>query len=141
MYRVPFSNIALCCFEKHCIVWLWKTLHSVALNNIAYHCFSKHCLEGFFVGIWSWLADKLHLILSYEAGFYEPTVFKVHSPFLQDYSICNNARLISNQFLLQVFDQMNGAWKMVSSVGGLNPRPLSHESSALISRPQLLAFV
>ncbi len=28
---------------------------------------------------------------------------------------------------------------MVSSVGGLNPRPLSHESSALTTKPQLLA--
>jgi hypothetical protein len=56
------------------------------------------------VGIWSWLADKLHFILSYEAGFYKPTVLKVHPPFLQDYSICNNARLNSNQFLLKFFD-------------------------------------
>ena len=28
----------------------------------------------FFVGIWSWLADKLHFILSYEAGFYKSTL-------------------------------------------------------------------
>jgi hypothetical protein len=35
----------------------------------------------FFVGIWSWFADKLHFILSYEAGFYKPTVLKVHPPF------------------------------------------------------------
>jgi hypothetical protein len=27
----------------------------------------------FLVGIWSWLADKLHFILSYEAGFYNLT--------------------------------------------------------------------
>jgi hypothetical protein len=35
----------------------------------------------FFVGIWSWLADKRHFILSYEAGFYKPTVLKFHSPY------------------------------------------------------------
>jgi hypothetical protein len=35
----------------------------------------------FLVGIWLWLADKLHLILFYEAGFYMPTVLKVHPPF------------------------------------------------------------
>jgi hypothetical protein len=35
----------------------------------------------FFVRIWSWLADKLNFILSYEAGFYKPTVLKVHPPF------------------------------------------------------------
>ncbi len=34
---------------------------------------------------------------------------------------------------------MNGASIMVSSVGGLNPRPPSHESSALTARPRLLA--
>jgi hypothetical protein len=33
---------------------------------------------------------------------------------------------------------MNGAWKIVSSVGGLNPWPLSHESSDLTTRPRLL---
>ncbi len=35
----------------------------------------KYCDVNFdgkpiFVGIWSWLADKLHFILSYEAGFF-----------------------------------------------------------------------
>ncbi len=45
----------------------------------------------FFVGTWSWSFHR------YEAGFYKPTVLKV----LQDYSICNNARLISTQFLLR----------------------------------------
>jgi len=57
------------------------------------------------------------LILSYEAEFYKPTILKFHPPFLQDYSICSNARLISTQFLLQLLTQMNGACIMVSSVG------------------------
>ena len=35
----------------------------------------------FFVGIWSWLADKLDFILSYVAGFYKPTILKVLPPF------------------------------------------------------------
>ena len=34
----------------------------------------------FFVGIWSWLADKLSFH-PYKAGFYKPTVHKVHPPF------------------------------------------------------------
>jgi hypothetical protein len=34
----------------------------------------------FFVGLWSWSADKLHFTHSYEAGFYKPTVLKVHPP-------------------------------------------------------------
>jgi hypothetical protein len=38
-------------------------------------------INFFFVGIWSWLADKLYFILSYEAGFYKPTVLKLHPPF------------------------------------------------------------
>ena len=35
------------------------------------------------------------------------------------------------QFLFQALIQMNGAWKMVCIVGGLNPGPLGNESSAL----------
>jgi hypothetical protein len=34
----------------------------------------------FYVGIWSWLADKLSFH-PYEAGFYKPTVIKGHPPF------------------------------------------------------------
>jgi hypothetical protein len=75
----------------------------------------------FFVGIWSWLADKLHFILSYEAGFYKPTFLKVHPPFLQDYSICNYARLISTQFLLQAFDPNEWCLKNGLLSGGFEP--------------------
>jgi hypothetical protein len=32
----------------------------------------------FLVEIWSWLDETLHFILSFEAGFYKPTVLKVH---------------------------------------------------------------
>jgi hypothetical protein len=41
----------------------------------------------------------------------------------------------------QVNFQMNGALKMFSSVGGLNPRPLSYVFSALTTRPRLLANI
>jgi len=58
---------------------------------------------------------------------------------LQDYSICNNASLISTQFLLQAFDQNEWCLKNGFLSGRLNPRPLSHESSALTTRPRLLA--
>ncbi len=83
----------------------------------------------FFVGIWSWLADKLHFILGYEA----------QSPpsLLQDYSICNNARLISTQFLLQAFDPNEWCLKNGLFNGGLNPQPLSHD---LTTRARLLAL-
>jgi hypothetical protein len=49
------------------------TLTVISLNG--FHC------NTFFVGICSWLADKLHFILSYEAGFYKPSILKVHPPF------------------------------------------------------------
>ncbi len=85
------------------------------------------------------LADKkLHFILSYEGGFKKPTVFKINPPFLQDYSICNKARIISTQFLLHAFDPNEWCLKDGLHSGGLNPRPLSHESSALSTRPRLL---
>ena len=93
------------------------------------------------MGIWSWLADKLHFILSYEAGFYMPTVLKVHPPLLQDYSKCNNARLISTQFLLQTLDPNERCLKNGLLSGGLNPRSFSHKSSALTTRPRLLAVI
>jgi len=86
------------------------------------------------LGLVSWQAF-ISSLDSYETGFYKPTVLKVHLPFLEDYSICNNARLISTQFLLPYFE-----WCMKNGLhsGGLNPRPLSHESSAITTRPRLL---
>ncbi len=66
-------------------------------------------------------------------------VLKAHPPLLQDYSICNNARLITNQFLLQGFDPNEWCLKNGLLSGGLNSQPLSHESSALTTRPRLLA--
>jgi hypothetical protein len=45
---------------------------------------------------------------------------------LQDYSICNNARLISNQFLLPCFDPNKWCMKNGLHSGSLNTRPLSH---------------
>ncbi len=41
-------------------------------------------------------------------------------------------------FCSRLLIQLNGAWKWSLSVWGLNPRPLSHESSVLTTRPQLL---
>jgi hypothetical protein len=41
-------------------------------------------------------------------------------------------------FYSRLLIRMNGAQKMVSSVGGLNPWPLIHESSALTTRPGVL---
>ena len=87
------------------------------------------------MGIWSWLADKLHFILSYEAGFYKPTVLKFHPPFLQDYSTCQVGWNVSLSLLAPRFRSKS----MLHEKWGLNPQPLSHESSALTTRPWLLA--
>ncbi len=47
----------------------------------------------------------------------------------------------STQFLLPRFDPNEWCMKNGLHSGGLNPRPLSHESSALTTRPQLLAYI
>jgi len=54
-------------------------------------------------------------------------------------SICNNGRLISKQFLLQVFDPNEWCLKNCLLSEGLYQRPLTHESSALTTRLRLLA--
>jgi hypothetical protein len=84
---------------------------------------------------------SLQFIQYHVAGFYKPTIPRSPPSLLQDYSICNNARLISTQFLLQAFDSNEWCLKNGLLSGGLNPRPLSHESSALTTRPRLLANV
>ncbi len=60
---------------------------------------------------------------------------------MQDYSICNNARLISTQFLLQAIYPNKWCLKKGLLSKGLNPKPLSNDSSALTTRPQLLAHL
>jgi len=61
---------------------------------------------------------SLQFIQYHVAGFYKPTIPQSPPSHLQDYSICNNARLeFFPQFLFQALIQMNGAWKMVSVVG------------------------
>jgi len=79
---------------------------------------------------------SLQLIQYHVAGFYKPTIPQSPPSHLRDYSMCNNARLeFLPQFLYQALIQMNGAWKMVSSVGvwthnllvmSLLPLPLDH---------------
>ncbi len=88
--------------------------------NVYCYCF----FLCFFVGIWSWLADKLHFILSHEAGFRKPTILKVHLPFAG----------------LQHMQQCQINFPSIFAQGFLNHRPLSHESSALNTRPRLLAY-
>jgi len=52
--------------------------NSTKISNVH---FSDRLNKFFFlVGFWSWSADKLSFH-PYEAGFYKPTVLKVHPPF------------------------------------------------------------
>ncbi len=62
-----------------------------------------------FVGLWSWIADKLHFILSYEANLLQRTPSHLH-----DYSICNNARLIFAQYYDNMTDLNESEMLMVS---------------------------
>jgi hypothetical protein len=81
---------------------------------------------------WSWSANNIFIILSYESGFYEPTVFKIHLPvcgITVHVSIPGKFDHTSISFCLKLLIQKNG---------GLSPRGHSHESSTLTTRLQLL---
>jgi hypothetical protein len=64
---------------------------------------------GFFAGIWSWLADKLHFNLSYEAGFYKPTVLKVHPPYCRITAYATMPGLFPPNFCSRLLIQMDDA--------------------------------
>ena len=65
----------------------------------------------------SWLTS-LQFIQYHVAGFYKPAIPQSPPSHLQDYSICNNARLeFFPNFCSQALIQKNGAWKMVFIVG------------------------
>jgi hypothetical protein len=74
--------------------------------------------------------------------FHKPSVLKVYPPIR---GITAHATMPGRlehsiiSFCSTLLIQMNGAFKMVSSSGGLNPQPLRHEPSALTTRSQLLA--
>jgi hypothetical protein len=77
-------------FQYFCSIEYFQKVF-LCQKHVFYICFCG--------GIWSWLAEKLHFILSYEAGFYEPTVLKVHPPFFRITSYATMPGLISTQFL------------------------------------------
>jgi hypothetical protein len=66
------------------------------------------------VGIWSWSADELSFHPD-EAGFYKPTVLEAHPNLLQDYNVCNIARLIlkfSLNVCFHVLIKMHEKWSL-----------------------------
>jgi hypothetical protein len=60
---------------------------------------------------------------------------------LRDYSACNKARLEFSTIFVPSFDPNEWCLKNGLRSGGLNPGPLGHESSALTTRPRLLAYL
>jgi hypothetical protein len=82
---------------------------------------------------------SLQFIQYYVAGFYKPTIPQSPPSHLQDYSICNNAMLEFSTIFVPSFDPNEWCLKNGLHSGGLNPGPLGHESSALTTRPRLLA--
>jgi hypothetical protein len=109
--------------------------------------FEKHLVKAIYFLFLFFVFDfglsrltSLQFIQYHVAGFYKPTIPQSPPSHLRDYSTCNNARSEFSTIFVPSFDP--NEWcqnKGVHSVG-LNPGPLSHESSALTTRPVLLAF-
>ena len=110
--------------RSNLLIYRWKTQLIFCLD------FGPRQLKNFII------------ILSYESGFYKPTALKVHPPISGITAFATMPGRLEHSsisFCSRLLIQMNGAWKMVSSVGGLNPWAFRHESSALTTRPWLLA--
>ena len=84
---------------------------------------------------------SLQFIQYHVARFYKPTVPQSPPSHLRDYSTCNNARLEFSTIFVPSFDPNEWYLKNGLHSGGLNPGPLGHESSALTTRPRLLALL
>jgi hypothetical protein len=83
---------------------------------------------------------SLQFIQYHVTGFYKPTIPQSPPSHLQDYSTCNNPRLEFSTIFVPSFDPNEWCLKNGLHSGVLNPGPLDHESSALTTRPQLLAL-
>ncbi len=86
-----------------------------------------------------WLTS-LQFIQYHIAGFYKQTIPQSPPSHLRDYSTCNKARLEFFTIFVPSFDPNEWYLKNDLDSGGLNPGPLGHESSALTTRPRLLAI-
>ncbi len=94
----------------------------------------------FFVFCLSQLADQLtNSFNTMQLDFICRPFLKVHPPILRDYSTCNNARLEFSTIFVPSFDPNEWCLKNGLHSGDLIPGPLGHESSALTTRPRLLA--
>ena len=116
----------------------------VARKNLEHsqftHLSSEHkSWEFFLLGFGLSRLTSLQFIQYHVAGFYKPCI--LHSPpsHLRDYSKRNNARLEFSTIFVPSFDPNEWCLQNVLRNEFLNPGPLGHESSALTTRPRLLA--
>ena len=77
---------------------------------------------------------SLQFIQYHVAGFYKLTIPQSPPSHLRDYSTCNNARFEFSTIFVPSFDPNEWCLKNGLHSGGLNPGPLSHESSALTTK-------
>ena len=115
--------------------WSHDASHTVRLQY-----WLKRELFFFFLDFGLSQLTSLQFIHCHVAGFYKPTIPQSPPSHLQDYSICNNARLEFSTNFVPSFDPIEWCLKNGLHSGGSNSQPFSHESSALTTRPRLLAY-
>jgi hypothetical protein len=108
---------------------LWNTVHETSFLQIFF-------LLDFGLS----RLTSLQFIQYHVVGFYKPTIPQSPPSHLRDYSTCNNARLEFSTIFVPSFDPNKWCLKNGLHSGGLNPGPLGHESSALTTRPWILAL-
>ncbi len=118
--------------------------NKVILSCTIFHSFILITHIFFFFFFWTLdfglsQLTSLQFIHCHVAGFYKPTIPQSPPSHLQDYSICNNARLEFSTNVVPSFDPVEWCLKNGLHSGGSNSQPFSHESSALTTRPRLLA--
>jgi hypothetical protein len=96
--------------------------------------------DDFFSSIGLWFRSTIHpqSIVSLSADIPMSTIHTVHPPICW---ITALATVPGDLIYFHDLIQMNGALKMVSSVGGLSPGPIGHESSALPLDHEFLVVV
>ncbi len=83
---------------------------------------------------------SLQFIQYHVAGFCKLNIPQSPPSYLWDDSTFNNARLDFSTIFVLSFDPDEWCLKNGFHNGGLNSRPLGHKSSALTTRPRLLAL-
>ena len=96
---------------------------------------SSLSFESTFLGLWSQSAYKPTIHSVPCSWIYKPTIPQSPSSHLQDYSICNNARLEFSTSFVQIFDPIEWCLKNGLHSGGSNSQPFTCGSSALTTRP------